>query len=145
MRTNKAQRYARFVEMMGTLGFTADETAALLKAERALHRWSEMECGTGDDRTTVSIERDDETDKPYRRVQYMAAGGKWIDRREPVRDMERAAMRRIDSIVTPKPGLSFYYQGDPRGCALYVLRAGDVPAGEDVNAYYSRGIPVCVD
>ena len=144
MRTNKAQRYARFAEMMGTLGFTADETCALLKAERALQRWAEMECGTGDDRVSISVERDEETGKPFRRVQYMA-GGKWIDRKEPCRDTESAALRRIKAIFGGKPGLSFYHQGDPRGCALYVLRAGDVPEGERADAYYSRGIPVCVD
>lgn len=35
-----------------------------------------------------------------------------------------------------------YLQTDPRGCALYLLRPGDVPAGEDPASYYSRGIPV---
>jgi hypothetical protein len=145
MRTTKRQHEARFVEMMGTLGFTADETCALLKAERTLHRWSELECGTGDDRVSISVERDEQTGKPFRRVRYMGAGGKWQDRKSPCRDMEGAALRRIGGIFGSKPGLSFYHQGDPRGCALYVLRAGDVPAGEDVNAYYSRGIPVCVD
>ena len=33
-------------------------------------------------------------------------------------------------------------QGDPRGCALYILRPGDVPAGEAADAYYSRGLAV---
>ena len=144
MRMTKRQRAARFVEMMGTLGFTAGETCALLKAERTLHRWAEMECGTGDDRVSISVERDEQTGKPFRRVQYMA-GGKWQDRKSPCRDMEGAALRRIGGIFGGKPGLSFYHQGDPRGCALYVIRPNDVPAGGDVNAYYSRGIPVCVD
>ena len=40
------------------------------------------------------------------------------------------------------PKLSAYIQGDPRGAALYILRPGDVPAGEDPDAYYSRGIAV---
>jgi hypothetical protein len=145
MRNTKKLREARFYEMMGTLGFTADETAALLKAERALHRWAEMECGTGDDRTTVIIERDEETGKPYRHTQWMGFGGQWRTRREPVRDMERAALCRIDGIIEGKPGLSFYHQGDPRGCALYILRPNDVPAGESADSYYSRGIAVCVD
>jgi hypothetical protein len=145
MRTTKRQREARFVEMMGTLGFTADETCALLKAERTLHRWAELECGTGDDRVSISVERDEQTGKPFRRVQYMGAGGKWQDRREPCRDMESAALRKIRAMFSGKSTLAFYVQGDPRGCALYVLRHGDVPAGGDVNAYYSRGIPVCVN
>jgi hypothetical protein len=40
------------------------------------------------------------------------------------------------------PALSAYIQGDPRGAALYILRPGDVPAGADVDAYYSCGIAV---
>lgn len=38
--------------------------------------------------------------------------------------------------------LSAYIQGDPRGAALYIIRPGDVPEGEEVGAYYSRGICV---
>ena len=39
-------------------------------------------------------------------------------------------------------GMSAYVQTDPRGCALYVLRAGDIPEGQDPSRYYSRGLPV---
>jgi hypothetical protein len=35
-----------------------------------------------------------------------------------------------------------YIQTDPRGAALYIIRPGDVPAGADASAYYSRGICV---
>jgi hypothetical protein len=30
----------------------------------------------------------------------------------------------------------------PRGAALYILKPGDVPEGEDVSAWYSRGVAV---
>ncbi len=40
------------------------------------------------------------------------------------------------------PTLGYYVQGDPRGCALYILRPGDVPEGAEVDRYYSRGIAV---
>ena len=40
------------------------------------------------------------------------------------------------------PALSAYVQGDPRGAAVYILRPGDVPAGADPDAYYSRGLAV---
>jgi len=33
-------------------------------------------------------------------------------------------------------------QGDPRGCALYILRPDDIPAGADVASCYTRGIAV---
>lgn len=145
MRTTKRQRAALFFEMMGRVGFSAAETEVLLKAERALHRWAEMECGTGDDRHTVSVERDEQTGKPFRRVQFYSYAGKWVDRREPCRDMEAAALRRVAAIAEAHPGMSFYHQGDPRGCALYLIRPGDVIEGANVGSYYSRGIAICTE
>lgn len=145
MRTTKRQRAALFFEMMGRVGFSAAETEVLLKAERALHRWAEMECGTGNEFRTESIERDEETGKPFRRVQYFNGFGNRVDRREPCRDMEAAALRRVAAIAEAHPGLSFYHQGDPRGCALYLIRPGDVIEGADVGSYYSRGIAICTE
>lgn len=52
---------------------------------------------------------------------------------------------RDDSQRWPGDGckpLTAYIQGDPRGAALYVLRPGDVPAGESADAFYTRGICV---
>ena len=144
MRTTKRQRQARFFDMMTRVGFNTTETETLLKAEKTLQRWAEAECGTGTDTHTVSIERDETTGKPFRRVQFRSAG-QWKENRYPVRDMEAAALRRVAAIAEVHPDLSFYHQGDPRGCALYVLRPGDVPAGERADSYYSRGVAVCVD
>ncbi len=144
MRTTKRQRQARFFDMMTRVGFSTDETRALLKAEGALQRWAEAECGTGTETHTVSIERDETTGKPFRRVQFRRAG-QWAENRYPVRDMEAAALRRVAAIAEAHPGLSFYHQSDPRGCALYLIRPSDVIEGADVGSYYSRGIAVCVD
>jgi hypothetical protein len=144
MRTTKRQRQARFFDMMTRVGFNTTETETLLKAERTLQRWAEAECGTGTDTHTVSIERDETTGKPFRRVQFRRAG-QWAENRYPVRDMEAAALRRVAAIAEAHPDLSFYHQSDPRGCALYVLRSGDVPAGERADSYYLRGVAVCVD
>jgi hypothetical protein len=60
----------------------------------------------------------------------------------PVPDREKGARKRIQAILAKYPDLEAYIQGDPRGCALYVLRPGDVPEGEDVSSYYTRGIAV---
>jgi hypothetical protein len=144
MRTTKRQRQARFFDMMTRVGFNTTETETLLKAERTLQRWAEAECGTGTDTHTEMIERDETTGKPFRRVQFRSAG-QWKENCYPVRDMEAAALRRVAAIAEAHPSLSFYHQGDPRGCALYVLRPGDVPAGERADSYYSRGVAVCVD
>lgn len=45
-------------------------------------------------------------------------------------------------VMARYPALAYYVQGDPRGAALYVLRAGDIPPGESAGVYYSRGIAV---
>lgn len=42
----------------------------------------------------------------------------------------------------PSRNVSAYVQTDPRGAALYIIRPGDVPDGQDVRSYYSRGICV---
>jgi hypothetical protein len=40
------------------------------------------------------------------------------------------------------PTLASYVQGDCRGAPLYILRPGDVPAGEHAESYYNRGVAV---
>ena len=47
-----------------------------------------------------------------------------------------------DAIALRRISMTPYVQGDPRGCALYILRPNDVPTGKDADAYYSRGVPV---
>lgn len=127
-----------------SLGFTYDEAAALRRIEMTLHRWAEAECN-GD------IERNETTGKPIRRIR----SSRYLAPNDPracyaIADRETGALRRCAAIIAARNGrnptlgaLSFYHQGDPRGCALYILRTGDVPAGEDVRNYYSRGVAVC--
>jgi hypothetical protein len=59
-----------------------------------------------------------------------------------VPDREKGALARLAKIAKRYPSLAFYVQGDPRGCALYVLRAGDVPEGSTADSCYSRGLAV---
>lgn len=108
-----------------------------------LHRWHELECSGGDGQTIISIERDgDEPDsKPFMLVQYPTKTG-YANRRWSIPDRETGARKRLAKIMARYPTLKAYVQGDPRGAALYILRPGDVPEGEDVDAYYSRGIAV---
>jgi hypothetical protein len=137
-----------------TLGFSREEAEALRRISMTLQRWFELECGTGDGQTTISIERDGENGdgKPFKRVQFPTAHG-YVDRRHPVADREAGARKRLEAIISARnkravsPGssqtaLGYYIQGDPRGAALYILRPGDVPDGGMVDAYYSRGICV---
>jgi len=165
MTKSEALRQTHQQETLRSLGFTLDEANSLRRISMTLQRWHELECGTGDDQVSVSIERDgDESDsKPFKRVQYQTWGGKWVDKRYPVADRETGARKRLAKILStrnirrgigygPESALAYqlplpdpvsaYIQTDPRGAALYILRPGDVPEGEDVSAYYSRGICV---
>jgi len=115
---------------------------ALRKISMTLHRWHELECGDSNEHGSWAIERDgDEPDsKPYMVRHSYRGDGKTY--RSPIPDRETGARKRLAKIMTRYPGLTAYVQGDPRGCALYILKPGDVPAGEDVSCYYSRGLAV---
>jgi hypothetical protein len=142
MKQTKKQQTARFFNLMAENGFTYNETTALLKAERALRKWGELECGTGDRNRSVHVFRD-ESGKPFYRVQYFHAG-QWRESIQPKRDTEKSALSKVESIMAGKPGFRAYYQADPRGCALYIIRPGDIEAGENIHALYNRGIALCV-
>lgn len=70
---------------------------------------------------------------------YSSHAGK---RTHTVPDREAGALKRLAKIMARYPSLQSYVQTDPRGCALYILRPGDVPAGENAESYYTRGIAV---
>lgn len=113
---------------------------ALRRISMTLHRWHELECGTGDG----AIERDEKTGVPY----WYNANSRYLGANDPraysrIPDREAGAIKRLNAIMARYPSLAYYVQGDPRGAALYILRPGDVPAGENTDAYYSRGIVVC--
>jgi hypothetical protein len=77
---------------------------------------------------------------PFTERQTHHGGGKTTY--TPIPDREKGARKRIAKILAKPPTLQSYVQTDPRGCALHVLRPGDVPPGEDVSSYYTRGIAV---
>ena len=130
----KAQRIARFFEAVRSLGFSYEEADTLRLAEKTLHRWAEMECGT----ENGCIERNEETGRCY-----------WLNshsgNKHRIRDRETGAKKRVNAIMANHPELVAYFQGDPRGCALYLVRKSDIPEGKSVDAYYTRGFAVCVD
>jgi hypothetical protein len=122
-------------------GIESEDLQPLRRISMTLRRWFELECGTGNDRVSESVERDEETDKPFKRIQYMGAGNKWIDRRYPIADREKGAIKRLDVLRAKYPALVFYVQTDPRGCALYAIPASSI--GEDrVECVYTRGIAI---
>ena len=128
----------RMIEQLKNAGITEHDAYALRRISMTLHNWHELECGDGNDYASWSIERDKTTDKPFL-VSYPHTGKSY---QRAIPDREKGALKRLDAIMTRYPTLRPYVQGDPRGCALYVLRAGDVPDGEDASAFYNRGIAI---
>lgn len=105
-----------------------------------LHRWAEEECNG-------TIQRDETTGKPFREY------GNYIQANDPrrihyVADRERGALKRLKAIVDARNKrrtngtLLPYHQGDPRGCALYLVRSTDIPNGSTIDQYYTRGVAV---
>lgn len=141
MTRNEAMRQTRQLEVLQSLGFTQSEAESLRRISITLRRWHELECNG-------EVERDEQTGKVF-------AVNTYTGRKYATADRETGALKRLASIIERRNAnlacgllaefggkVSSYIQGDPRGAALYIIRPGDVPAGEDVGAYYSRG--VCV-
>lgn len=127
----KTERIGRLFVQMHNLGFTPSETSTLLKAERVLHRWAEEECNG-------TIQRDD-NGKPFRRVTWQECPGRVPSQGIP--DREAAAYRRIETLMERHPGLWWYHQTDPRGCALYVGRVMDL-GDRELSSSYHKGFAV---
>jgi hypothetical protein len=163
MNKREAERITHQKNVLMSLGFTRAECDRLRRISNTLRRWHELECGTGDDRVSYSVERDgDEPDsKPYMREQYQGIHG-WVDRRWPIADRETGARKRLAAIIVNRNTREYnpnspsvigtgpmdqgavltYVETDPRGAALYIIRPGDVQKGQPVECYYSRGICV---
>lgn len=122
------------MQQLGARGISLsfDEANTLRRAEKVLQRWAELECGDGNDYSSWSIERDEQTGISYKCI-YPHKGEM---RRYRVADREAGALRRIKAICQAH-GLHFYHQTDPRGCALYVSNE-PLP---DHN--YTRGVACC--
>lgn len=139
MRYTKQMRRDALLARLASLGINSIGAARLLKAERALQRWGEAECGNSNDWASWHIERDEATGKPFSVTIPHRGDGK--ARRHPVRDMERAAKRWAECVASPL-GLVWFHQGDPRGCALYVGRKEDL-GGLPIEQAYTRLVGVC--
>ena len=143
MTRREAERLTHQQNALMSLGFTREEAEALRRISMTLHRWAEHECNG-------TIQREGENGDGRPRA-YNPNTGRMYGY---VPDRERGALKRLQAIVKARnernphvpdmrPGqLAYYVQGDPRGCALYILRPGDVLDGQRADGYYSRGIAV---
>ena len=123
----------QMLRALETEGVTYQDAQALRRISMTLRRWHEMGCGNG----RGYIERDKKTGAPY----WYNANARYLSANDPraytrIPDREKGALKRLAAIMARYPHLKAYVQGDPRGCALYILPAG---VGED--AYHS-GIAV---
>jgi hypothetical protein len=131
---NKTLKLFNKVAALNRLGFSNGEALDLFKIERTLHRWHERECNG-------EIDRDETTGKVYGVFECHRRGP--TRTRLPIRDLETAAFRKLDLIMTSKPALLSYVQTDPRGVALYILEKSALPpyrCKTDIN--YSNGLAV---
>lgn len=119
-------------------GVTFEDARALRRISLTLRSWFTLECGDSNDYSSWAVERDEETDKPYRVVHTYRPTAQ--TKRYLIADRETGARKRLVAIMARYPHLSYYVQTDPRGSALYILRPGDVPENKDPSCYYSRGI-----
>lgn len=154
--TKREHEQRQFItDQLLRLGFQDYEIRRLRRASRTLTRWFELECGDSNEYGSWAIERDG-ADIPYR--VHHSHRPPFNTTRFRIPDRERGARRAIDKIVENRntrhytqntdyygirrDELTTYIMTDPRGCALHILRPGDVPEGKDPSAYYTNGIAV---
>ena len=101
----------------------------LIRLSRRLRRWHERLCG--DSYGVVEEEEDG-------RCFFLTYEG----HRYRVRNMGRAAERRVAEIMAKFPELVYYIQGDPRGPALYILNKEDVDPALPLASQYLKGEPI---
>lgn len=139
MAKKQPEIYHGKLKSLTSVGFQYHECESLLRIERTLRRWHELERGTEINGVLVSVERDRQG-LPWKRV--LTSRGE--DLKCQVPDLEKGALNRLAKLMANHPELWYYVQTDPRGCALYVGKK-DSP---DEETYYrgtgnTRGIAIC--
>ena len=113
------------------VGISREDAETLHRISMTLRRWFERECGIDNG----CIERDETTYKPY-----------WLNsmtmKRYPIADRETGAYKRLAAVMAKYPALTYYVQGDPRGCSLYILTADQLDSRYSIDSIYTRGIAV---
>lgn len=129
---------------LGEIGFSYEEASQLRRIEMTLQRWAEGECGDSNDYCSTCIERDEETNKPYRVTMPHDLPSSQATR-TPIADREAGALKRLAAIMAKHPDFAAYHQGDCRGCMLYIVRKSDlIQDGQPlpIDQHYTRGLAV---
>lgn len=127
------------ITRLNRLGITTDDALGIRRCAMTLHRWYELECGDSNMYGSWAIERDEETEKPYK-VYHSFSGGN--PRKYPVADREKGAIKRLHTIMKNYPELRVYLQTDPRGASVYIYREADVVSFDIESCYSSVGVAV---
>jgi hypothetical protein len=139
------------LDALQSAGISYEDACALRRISMTLHRWFEMECGDSNDYASWGIvwgsEQPegfvyDEDGKPFKEVHPHKGHTRYY----ALPDRERGALKRLATIMARYPGFGHYVQGDPRGCALYILDKAQMEAvsatGSSLDSCYNRGIAV---
>lgn len=117
--------WERFGHAINRYGISRQDYKDLALEEHRLQRWSEEECNG-------TIQRDDETGKPYR---WLGFGyGTTGEARYAIPDREAGCLRRCEEIAASY-GLKFFHQTDPRGCQVHIYREADLQGSEIRQVY----------
>ena len=100
------------------LGIDFDAVCSFRRDSMILRRWFERECGDSNNYASWAVERDPDTDIPYR-VTHIYSHAKAMRTRIP--DREKGARKRIAERCE-RLRLNYYIQTDCRGLALYLSR-----------------------
>lgn len=123
------------IERVKRVGITEPDAWALRRISMTLSKWFEMECGNGNDYASWSIERDEETDKPYL-CTYPHTGAMY---KRQIPDREKGARKRLATIMQRYPALVAYVQTDPRGASLYIVKRSDLEGNRIVEQAQGAG------
>ena len=125
----KAEARRRYEQETGlvAMGFSAAQAEALRRISQTLSRWCGAECNG-------EIERSDSG--RAERVYYTRTGER---RAYKIPDRESGALRRL-RIILAGTDWTYYYQTDPRGCAVYLIPVAET--GNIESRYSSIGIAV---
>lgn len=151
------EEISRYITRLQEAGVSQDDAWALRRISMTLRRWFEMECGNSNDYGSWCIVRGRKVTKhspslgAFKVFEHDDDGDSYMeyhfhrDNRityTRIPDREKGARKRLQAIMARYPHLQCYIQGDPRGCALYVIHPNDNPEGLPLDTVYNRGIAV---
>lgn len=155
MTKREFERQAHMFRALAMYGISEEEARALRRISMTLRRWHEMECGT--DRGAIERDGPNGEGRPRYRSNYSLEKGIPLEKCPIVADRERGALKRLAAICKPHSRRVVpYVQGDPRGCALYLvpvkrlrdaqkgwaIRRPETPKSRVIDSIYSQGIAV---